>query len=216
MPNSFLEAVLIVALAAPKADPHETAARAAAAEAKTAYEAADYAKALEKYSQAYQLKQAPRLLFNIAQCHRQLGDHEQAITFFQRYLDSSPPADQAEATKELIADERTKRDVQLKKDAADKEAQRQLELEKARAEAAKAEAEATEKKIESMERRQDLEKLITEAPPPPPPPAAPAFYERWWFWTAVGAVVVGGVATGVAVASQPQPTHTSFTDISAR
>src|SRR5207249_191197 len=79
---------LIVALAAPKADPNESAARAAAAEAKTAYEAQDFSKALEKYSQAYSLKQAPRLLFNIAQCHRQLGHHEQAVTFFQRYLDS--------------------------------------------------------------------------------------------------------------------------------
>lgn len=31
-----------------------------------------------------------------------------------------------------------------------------------------------------------------------------SIFSRWWFWTAVGAVVVGGVATGVAVS---QDTH---------
>jgi hypothetical protein len=28
---------------------------------------------------------------------------------------------------------------------------------------------------------------------------------RWWFWTGVGAVVVGGVVTGIVLASQPDP-----------
>ncbi len=29
----------------------------------------------------------------------------------------------------------------------------------------------------------------------------PPFYEQWWFWTLTGAVVVGGVVTGVAIAA---------------
>jgi tetratricopeptide (TPR) repeat protein len=33
-------------------------------------------------------------------------------------------------------------------------------------------------------------------------PAEP-FWQRWWFWTAVGAVVAGGVATGLALTLQP-------------
>lgn len=205
---------LIAALAAPKADPNETAARAAAGEAKTAYEAADYAKALDAYSKAYGLKQAPRLLFNIAQCHRQLGHHDLAITFFQRYLDSGPASDQADATKELIADERTKRDAQLQKEAAEKETARQLELEKARAEAANAEAAATEKKLETIKQREELQRKLTESAPPKV--ETPAVYERWWFWGAIGVVVVGGVAAGVAVANQPHPTQTTFGDINAR
>lgn len=28
---------------------------------------------------------------------------------------------------------------------------------------------------------------------------------RWWFWTGIGAVVVGGVVTGIVLASQPSP-----------
>ncbi|MFT3841679.1 MAG: tetratricopeptide repeat protein [Myxococcaceae bacterium] len=215
MANSVLAVALIVSLAAPKGDPNEAAARAAAAEAKTAYEASDYAKALDAYTKAYGLKQAPRLLFNIAQCHRQLGHHEQAITFFQRYLDSGPATEQADATKELIADERVKRDAQLQKEAAEKETARQLELEKARAEAANAEAAATEKKLETIRQREELQRKLTEAPPPPPE-EKPAVYERWWFWGAIGVVVVGGVAAGVAVANQPHPTQTTFGDINAR
>ena len=34
-------------------------------------------------------------------------------------------------------------------------------------------------------------------------PATP-FWQRWWFWTAVGAVVAGGVATSLALTLQPE------------
>jgi len=37
--------------------------------------------------------------------------------------------------------------------------------------------------------------------PPPSPARTPTVFGRWWFWTAVGAVVVGGTVTAVALAS---------------
>jgi tetratricopeptide (TPR) repeat protein len=32
----------------------------------------------------------PAFLFNIGQCHRKLGQHEQAIFFYSRYLKANP------------------------------------------------------------------------------------------------------------------------------
>jgi tetratricopeptide (TPR) repeat protein len=89
------------------ADPAEGAARAAASDAKAAFEQGDFERSLGKYAEAWALKPAPRLLFNLGQCHRRLGHHEEAMRFFQRYLDAgtAEPA-QASATQQLIVDER--------------------------------------------------------------------------------------------------------------
>lgn len=43
---------------------------------------------------------------------------------------------------------------------------------------------------------------VAQAPIAVPAPEPKQVHEQWWFWTAA-AVVVGGVATGVALAAQP-------------
>ena len=43
---------------------------------------------------------------------------------------------------------------------------------------------------------------ISQSAPPPEPQASPPVYKRWWFWTGVGALVAGGVVTGVLVLSR--------------
>ncbi len=45
---------------------------------------------------------------------------------------------------------------------------------------------------------------ITQAAPPEPEPSPPV-YKRWWFWTGVGAVVAGGVVTGVLLTRKSAP-----------
>jgi len=47
----------------------------------------DFAAALSKYSEAYKLHQDPRMLYNIAQCHRHLGHTERAIFFYKQHLE---------------------------------------------------------------------------------------------------------------------------------
>ena len=44
----------------------------------------------------------PALLFNIGQCHRQLGHFERAAFFYGRYLDLAPKAPNAALTQELL------------------------------------------------------------------------------------------------------------------
>jgi hypothetical protein len=40
---------------------------------------------------------------------------------------------------------------------------------------------------------------------PPAPEESPPVYKRWWFWTGIGAVVAGGVVTGVLLSRKSAP-----------
>jgi hypothetical protein len=42
--------------------------------------------------------------------------------------------------------------------------------------------------------------MLVAQPGPPAQPSSP-IYAKWWFWTIIGAVVVGGVVTAVALSS---------------
>lgn len=60
--------------------------------------------ALAQYQRAYDAKPLPGLLFNIGQCHRNLGDYEAAIFSFKKYLKAAPEADNREQVEEYIDD----------------------------------------------------------------------------------------------------------------
>jgi tetratricopeptide (TPR) repeat protein len=94
----------------------ESAARAAdevpGADTKTArehykrgvahYDLNEYAPALEEFKAAYRAVQDPSLLFNIAQCHRRLGQKGDALYFYRSYLRRSPEApNRAEAERHI-------------------------------------------------------------------------------------------------------------------
>jgi tetratricopeptide (TPR) repeat protein len=60
--------------------------------------------ALEEYQRAYQEFPAPEILFNIGQCHRNLGNYDEAIFSFRKYLKLKPDADNREATESYISE----------------------------------------------------------------------------------------------------------------
>ena len=195
-----------LAIAAPAS---ETAARAAAQEAKTAFDLGDYPKAIERYEEAYKLKAAPGLLFNLGQSHRRMGNLERASFYFRRYLETNPPEVQAKATEEVLAQlevarlekaEQDRKEAQRRRDTETH--QRELELERAR--------------MAVLDRRLALEAAMKQQPAPVPVPVPVPVYQRWWFWTAVGAVVIGTAVTVTAGATAPQPVQTTFPDINAR
>ena len=68
------------------------------------YELGEYAKALELYKRAYQIKPLAEFLFNIAQCHRKLGQHKEAITMYQSYLVGVPEAENKPLVEDLISE----------------------------------------------------------------------------------------------------------------
>lgn len=80
--------------------------------------------ALEQYEKAFEASPIPALLFNIGQCHRNLGDYESAIFSFRKYLKLEPEASNREEVQALIDD--------LEKQQAKKESKR-LRIDRKRA-----------------------------------------------------------------------------------
>lgn len=68
------------------------------------YSLGELAEALVAYRRAYQLAPRAEFLFNIAQCHRRLGQHAEAITMYQSYLAGVPDAENTALVEELIAE----------------------------------------------------------------------------------------------------------------
>lgn len=60
-----------------------------AADAATAYHAADYQRAVELLERAYQLRQVGELLYNLAKAYEKLGDQDKAVEYYRRYMDST-------------------------------------------------------------------------------------------------------------------------------
>ena len=58
--------------------------------------------ALEEYQTAFDAKPLPGFLYNIGQCYRNLGDYDQAIFSFKKYLKLEPEASNKEAVERLI------------------------------------------------------------------------------------------------------------------
>jgi tetratricopeptide (TPR) repeat protein len=56
------------------------------------FEVGSYREALVEFQSAHLAKPDPAFIYNIAQCHRQLGELEQAATMYRRYLAASPNA----------------------------------------------------------------------------------------------------------------------------
>jgi tetratricopeptide (TPR) repeat protein len=63
-----------------------------------------FEEALGEFQQAFDAKPIPDFLFNIGQCHRNLGDYDAAVFSFKRFLKLDPEAPNREQVEALIAD----------------------------------------------------------------------------------------------------------------
>ena len=168
--------------AAAPLEANKVQAKAEATRATTAFKLGRFAEALEGYEHAYELFQAPGLLFNIGQCHRQLGHHERAVFFFTGYLRDNPEAPNRELVERLLEEEK----------AAVK--QEQARPSSAPATAIIAAPASAPTGVSPVAPMQSSATVASE----------PA-WQRWWFWVAIGAgaaVVAGGITAGVLL-SQP-------------
>ncbi len=197
-------AAIAVVLCSPVAEAQEEAqaastreeARAHFNQAQTHYNLGRFERALEEYARAYELYPAPALLFNMGQCHRQLGNHERAVFFFRGYLrETEDEAGRAEVEELVVESE------------AALEAERQAE--RAREEA----------RLEAERRREAAEPSAPEPEPSSTPPlelgvsgltSEPSDADdtpleaEWWFWTLLGGAVLfvaGGIGIGFLVAA---------------
>jgi tetratricopeptide (TPR) repeat protein len=177
--------------------------RAAAGEAyregQRQYELNDFSAALELFKRAYTLYDEPALLYNIAQCHRQLGDDEQAIKFYKSYLRKIPDAPNRDDVTRLLATlEKASSDKHVRDERQRAEAER-LANQRAQAESAERAAHAAQLEAEAVSQRHQLERQEPAERPQP-------LYKRWWLWTSVGVVVAGAaVGVGVYYGTRPAP-----------
>lgn len=68
--------------------------------------------ALLAYEAAFEAKPLPGFLFNIGQCHRNLGDYDAAIFTFRKYLRADPDTDNREAVLELLDELERKKEAE--------------------------------------------------------------------------------------------------------
>ena len=205
----FFPFLLCIGLFLGFADPahadNKQLARESYREGSRLYDLADWKNALESFRKAYFNYEEPGLLFNIAQCHRQLGNTTEALRFYRTFLRkvSNPPNE--EEVKKLIA---------------------QLEATIEREKAVKAAPPAgttgpdgtssEPKHVTAPEPKPEPKPVIVEATPAAsltitqaPPPTKTPVYKKWWLWTIVGVVAVGaavGIGLGLDAARPLQPT----------
>jgi tetratricopeptide (TPR) repeat protein len=106
-------AVLLVCLpigtAIAQSDDSKVKAQKLSQQATKDYELSRFQIALDGYEKAYALYPVPGLLFNIGQCYMGLEDREQALVFFERYLEEMPDAKNRPLVEDLIAEAKRKR-----------------------------------------------------------------------------------------------------------
>jgi tetratricopeptide (TPR) repeat protein len=206
----LLAALLLAGGAVRAADLRIESSREHSQQGDAYYKLEKYANAITEYEQGYLAKSDPSFLYNIAQCHRLMGESAEAIKFYRRFLKDAPNAPNRAIAEKHIKD--------LEGAAAQKSAPPPVAAAPATPAPPAAPA-SPAMVVTSAPAAPAPAALVLSSPPPAPPPLAAGsinenvpppsvarshpFYTRWWFWTAVGAVVVGGVVVAVAVKHDP-------------
>ena len=72
--------------------------------AETKFNLGRFEEAAVDYQAAYEAEPLPAFLFNIGQCHRNLGNYERAQFYFRRYLELDPRSPNRSDAEHLIAE----------------------------------------------------------------------------------------------------------------
>jgi tetratricopeptide (TPR) repeat protein len=163
--------------------------------AEVAYKLGRFGEALAEYGLAYEAKHLPGLLFNIAQCHKMLGDHEKAVFFYESFLREKPDAPNRALVESLLAESREALESARAAAAARTEAERKEA--DARAATAAAEARAAADRAAAAD-------AALRVPAPAVGAATKPLLGRWWLWTVVGVVAAGGAAAVIVALSGPR------------
>ena len=154
------------------------------------YEQGRYQESILALQNAYEIQPLPRLLCNIGQGYRKLGNHRAAVTQYELCLKSDPEVDLAyrAEVENYIAERRQQWAAKSRQGAA--------------------ESPTAGRQGQSMDKG-----AVTQ--PCPNSTAQTPVYKKWWLWTIVGVVVAGGaVGLGVGLTQrQPAPTPTPFIEV---
>jgi tetratricopeptide (TPR) repeat protein len=169
----------------------------------THYNLGEYKEALAEYKEAYRIKKLPGFLFNIAQCHRKLGDYQQAINLYNAYLNQVPNAPNRADVESLIAESREKQAGAQKAEEDQRRIHEAEAREKAEAERRKAEEErrrAEEARARTLSVRPAVDESQYDQHP-----------TRTWAYVGMGAgVLIAG--TGAFFAIRASSAQSAFDD----
>ncbi len=169
-------------------------AREIAAEGTRHYNMGRFEEALAEYQRAYDVFAAPQLLFNLGQCQRELGNHEQAVFFFERFLEQMPDAPNVETVRGLIVDVRAEMEREAAREAEREEAERERERLRLQHEHELREAQLRAENAERQREREIDASLRNDAEEDDQ-----GVHQKWWFWTIVVGVVGAGLGVGLGV-----------------
>jgi tetratricopeptide (TPR) repeat protein len=119
------------ALAAPKGKNHDRAVRLVV-QSQEHYEAGRFREAIQLLEEAYGLEQSPTILYNLARAYEGVGESEQALDAYEKYVEKEPKASDRGAVEKRI--ETLKQQIAERKKLAeerDAEANRAAEARKA-------------------------------------------------------------------------------------
>jgi tetratricopeptide (TPR) repeat protein len=187
MSRALAVVVLFFALplqAAPrKPPPHdprqEKVARTHFDAAEKSFNVGRFEDALAEYQLAYDALPLPAFVFNIAQCHRNLGNSEQAIFFYQRYLSLEPEATNRGVVEDLIVEQQHRLDQQHVTAKPPPQLAAPVELD----------APPPAATLPASELRPPM----VAAPGEKPPAGKSRLSPRWWLFGALGVALLGGV-----------------------
>jgi tetratricopeptide (TPR) repeat protein len=140
----------------------------------THFKAGEFDEALAEYQKGYEAKPLPGFLVNIAQCQRRLGDLKKARATYQKFILVAPDSPLVPQVRSMMAE-------------IDGLLEKEQEQPAEGGNSVKPVAAAPEPAAPV---------LVAAAPPAPEPT-----HHRWWLWGAIGAVVVGGAVTAVALST---------------
>lgn len=181
------------------------------------YNLSEFAEALAAFRDAYRAFPEPTLLFNIAQCQRQLGDKSAAVLTYKAFLREMPNTpNRTEVSGLIITLERQLQDEQSTRarppggvlpppgsvGAPGPTVASTAPPQQPRVEEPKG-AEPKPVEVKAAEPSQ-LDARTAAAPTKDGERRSTPLYKKWWLWTTVGVVVAAGVGIGLGVGlSQP-------------
>jgi hypothetical protein len=189
-------AALLIAPAAQAKGNVDAEVKRLANESHQKYQAGDYAGAAETLLQAYELKPVSTLLFNIAKTYEKAGNDDQAIRFYQRYIDAADAEPEqvrvsSRAIERLrLADEEKKRAAQAESDK--KAAEQKAEADKLAAQKAQLEQQEHDRQVREQAQADARAQVAVAQPAPKRSRALP--------YTLIGvggAAVLGGGVLGL-------------------
>ena len=209
-------------------DPAAAEARRHYEEGTKAFNLGEFPRAIAEFKAAYNAKDDPSLLYNIAQSFRLQGDAGQAIFFYRSFLRNMPNTPNRREVEGRIRALEKQQEDQKKEAPAAIVAPPPAAVTAPPAATpppvvAQPPAEAPPAPAAPTPAQETGPPPVEHALPPAPAPVAPApmlevsrppanqpapsapFYKKWWFWTAVGVVAVLGAGAGIAAARDKPP-----------